>query len=221
MLQVMRKHAKFFYFLFFIVILSFVFWGVGSLDKPTSVIIAEIGKERITVEEYWKAFDRMRETYKEIFKDQFNEEMEKKLKLKETVLNSLVDEKVLLMAARDAGFAVTDKELQDIITADQRFMRDGVFRKDVYFKTMELSRLTPDMFENSLRQQILLQKMRMLVTSVIDVTPYDLKETTDDQKKQQEMKQTTASNLKSAAMKSYVDSIKQKMKIKINMELLS
>jgi peptidyl-prolyl cis-trans isomerase D len=221
MLKTMRKHAKFFYFLFFIVILSFIFWGVGTLDKPTAVSVAEIGKEKITVEEYWRAYENVRQQLRDLYKEKFDEEMEKSLKLKETVLNSLVEERVLLISASELGITVTDKELQDAIMNDPRFMRDGIFRKDVYFRTLELNRLTPEMFENSMRQQLTLLKMRRLIASAIDVTPLDLKGVSGDEKKIAEARQAILMDKSNAAIKSYVDSVKQRMKFKVNMELIS
>ena len=89
MLKAMRKHAKYFYVLFFIVILSFIFWGVGTVDNTGGVeVVAEVGKYKITTDEYWKTYDRVYRFYREIYKDKFDEEMEKKLKLKENVLDS-------------------------------------------------------------------------------------------------------------------------------------
>jgi peptidyl-prolyl cis-trans isomerase D len=221
MLKTMRKHAKFFYFLFFIVILSFVFWGVGTLDKPTAVSIAEIGKEKITVEEYWRTYENIRQQFRDIYKEKFNEEMEKSLKLKETVLNSLIEERVLLIAAKEIGVTVTDKELQEAIVNDPRFMRDGIFRKDIYFRTLDLNRLTPEMFENSMRQQLTLLKIKRLIASAIDVTPLDLKGISGDEKKIAEVRQAILADKSNAAIKSYVDSVKQRMKFKVNMELIS
>jgi peptidyl-prolyl cis-trans isomerase D len=217
----MRKHAKFFYFLFFIVILSFIFWGVGTLDKPTAVNVAEINGEKITVEEYWRTYENIRQFYRDLYKAQFDEEMEKKLKLKEAVLNSLIEERVLLISARKLGIAVTDKELQDAVVNDPRFMRDGVFRKDVYFRTLELSRLTPETFENSVRRNLTQLKMRRLIGSAIDVNPLDLKDVSGDEKKINEMKQAILSDKIDAAVKSYVNGMKQKMNLKVNMELIS
>lgn len=207
MLKTMRKHAKYFYVLFFIVILSFIFWGVGSLDKPTAISVAEIGKERITVEEYWRAYENIRQMYRELYKEQFDDEFEKKLNLKEVVLNKFIEEKVLLILASEMGIKVTDKELQEAIINDPKFMRDGVFRKDVYFRTLELSRLTPEMFEKSLREQLTIVKMKRMITSPIDVRLYK------DEKQLNELME--------AAVKSYVDAAKQRMKIKVNMELIS
>lgn len=222
MLKSMRKHAKFFYFLFVIVILSFIFWGVGTVDKSTAVSLVEIGKEKITVEEYWRVYERMREAYREIYKGQpFDEELEKKLKIKEAVLNNLIEERVLLISARELGLSVSDRELQEIITNDPRFMRDGIFRKDIYFRTLELNRLTPDMFENSMRQQLLLSKMRNLIMSAVDMNAIDLKEAPGDGKKADEMKQIILLGKRNIAVKSYVDGIKQRMNLKVNMNLIS
>ncbi|MBF0329289.1 MAG: SurA N-terminal domain-containing protein [Nitrospirae bacterium] len=221
MLQSMRKHARFFYFLFFIVILSFVFWGVGTQDNPSTVNLAQIGSEKISVEEYWRAYERIREAYRETFKGQFSEEIEKKLKLKEMILANLIEEKVLLICAKESGITVTDKELQNTIVRDPRFLRDGVFRKDVYFKTLSLNRMTPEGFENSLRQQIMLFKMRSLIESVVDISPSELKSASSDAKKNEELKQAALANKKAVAVKSFVDAAKQKLNVKVKMELIS
>lgn len=207
MLKTMRRHAKYFYVLFFIVILSFIFWGVGDLDKPTAISVAEIGEERITVDEYWRAYENIRQMYRELYKEQFDEEFEKKLNLKEVVLNKFIEEKILLITASKMGIKITDKELQEAIINDPRFIRDGVFRKDVYYRTLELSRLTPEIFEKSLRDQLTIIKMKRMITSPIDKRLYE------DEK--------TANEVAEAAVKSYVDAAKQRMKIKINMELIS
>ncbi len=218
----MRKHAKFFYVLFVIVILSFVFWGVGTVDKSTAVAVAEIGKEKITIEEYWRAYERMRELYREINKGQsLDEEAEKKLKLKEMVLNSLIEERILLVSARELGITVSDRELQDAITGNPRFMRDGIFRQDVYFRTLQLERQTPEMFESSERQRLMLAKMAGLIWASVDAASIDLKGLPGDEKKSDELKQSVLLNMRSAAIKSYAGGMRQRMNVKVNMNLIS
>jgi peptidyl-prolyl cis-trans isomerase D len=220
MLQAMRKHAKYFYFLFFIVILSFIFWGVG-VDRSTVVTVAEVGREKITIEEFWRAYENTRQAYREIFGEQFDPELEKKLNLKEAVLNTLIDEKVLLITARQLGITVTDKELQNAIMNDPRFIRDGVFRRDVYFRALELSRLTPKMFEESLRRQLTLQKMSRLIGSVVDITPFELEKIPGNEKEAGEIARAALLNKIDAALISYARSIRQNIKVKVNMELIS
>ena len=217
----MRKHARFFYVLFIIVILSFIFWGVGTVDKSSAPSIAEIGKEKITAEEYWRAYDQMRETLRETYKDQFNEEMEKKLKLKEVVLSSLIAEKVLAVAAGEIGMTIPDQELQDVITHQPSFMRDGVFNRDLYFRALQMERQTPEMFESSLRQQLIAAKMRQLIWSSAVVNPLDLRNISGDEKDVNEKMQAIVTSNRNAALASYVNGVRQRMNVKINTDLIS
>ena len=150
----MRKHAKFFYVFFVIIILSFILWGVGTVDKSTTVPVVEIEKQKISLEDYWAAYDRTRQYYRELLKDKFTDETEKQLNLKQKVLDSLIDEQVLLIAARRAGIKITDEELQAAITNDPFFLRDGKFSRDIYIRTLELNRMTPESFESMKRREL-------------------------------------------------------------------
>src|SRR3972149_3086988 len=176
MLKAMRKHAKFFYVLFFIVILSFIFWGVGTVDKSTAVPVAEVGKDKITLEEYWAAYDRAREFYRNITKGSFTEEMEKQLNLKQKVLDSLIDEMVLMAEAKKIGIQVSDEELEEAIINDPAFARDGKFNKDVYLRTLQLNRMTPEYFEFMKRKELTLSKMHRLIGESIDLTDERMKD---------------------------------------------
>jgi hypothetical protein len=137
------------------------------------------------------------------------------------VLNTLIEGRVLLAAAREWNVTVTDRELQDAIMKDQRFQRDGAFRKDVYFRTLELSRLTPDMFENSLRQDLTLQKMRRLIWAAVGVAPQDLAAAQASGKPVDQKDTARLIDERNAAVKSYVESLKNSMQIKVNMNVIS
>ncbi|NTU43729.1 MAG: hypothetical protein HGA78_11925 [Nitrospirales bacterium] len=219
MLQSMRKHARYFYVLFFIIILTFVFWGVGTLDKPQTVSVAEIGKEKISVEEYWRAYEQRRREYKEKFKEAFDDAMDKKLK--EEVLNDYINEKVLLIAAEEMGVVVADKELQDVIMNDPQFQRNGIFSFDVYKRTMELRRMTTDQFEISIRQVLTLQKMGRLIGSAVDVNPLDRGGVAGDEEAINAAMEKALNAKKDEAVKSFINSTRQRMNIKINREAIS
>ncbi len=221
MLQSMRKHAKYFYVLFFIVIITFIFWGVGTKDKTTIDTIAQIGKEKISAEEYWRTYERTRDSYHEMYKDQPIEEIEKKLNLKQMVLNGLVDERVLLLAAVELGLTPSDEELQQAIINDPRFKRDGVFKKDIYVKTLALNRLTPEMYESLLRNQLAVDKVRRVVASSVDVTNVDLAGAESDPSKEAMLKQMVLINKRNAALRSFIDGVKAKLEVKINREVIS
>ncbi|MFA6054726.1 MAG: SurA N-terminal domain-containing protein [Thermodesulfovibrionales bacterium] len=219
MLKAMRKHAKYFYVLFFIIIITFVFWGVGTVDKTGNVeVIAEVGQHMITVEEYWKAYDSAFRFYKEVYKDAFNEKMQKDLK--EKVLDSLMDEKVLLIASKEAGISVSDEELQDSISGERAFLKNGVFDKDVYINRLRLNRITPEVFENMKRQELTYEKMRRLVELSVDATALDIQLPQPSGNEQADMiRQAMMGDKKGKAVKSFIEGYKKSLKIKINKKL--
>ncbi len=224
MLKVMRKHAKYFYVLFFIVILTFIFWGVDTVDKTGGVeVVAEVGKYKITTEEYWKTYDRIYRFYREIYKDKFDEEMEKKMNLKEGVLDSMINERVLLMAAKDAGISVGDEELQESIARDPAFIKDGAFNKDVYLNRLRLGRITPELFENMKRKDLTITKMKQLIEASVDATDIDaqLPQTSDSEQAGKMIRQAMLADKKEKALKSYVDGMKKNIKIKVNKQLVT
>ena len=221
MLKAMRKHAKFFYVLFFIVILSFIFWGVGTVDKSTTVPVVEIEKEKISLEEYWTAYDRAREYYRELLKEKFTDVTEKQLNLKKKVLDSLIDERVLLIAARRAGIKITDEELQEAIINDPLFLRDGKFSKEIYIRALEFNRMTPESFEASKRRELTIEEMRRLIGESVEVTKLDIPQISGNEQAMNTLRQTALVQLRNAAILSYIDGLKKQLKITINQQLIS
>lgn len=217
MLKVMRHHAKYFYVLFFIVILSFIFWGVGSVDKSDrSNVVAEVGKYKITGEEYWRTYDRMFNFYRDMYKEKFDEEMQKKLNLKEGVLNSLVDNRVLLIAAKEGGIAVSDDELNEAIKNEPAFMKDGAFDSTVYQNRLRLMRLTPEAFEAAKRQELILTKMRRLIELSTAIPSDELvKISGPDEQTTKALQDAMLQNARATALRSYVEGVKKGMKIKL------
>ena len=225
MLKAMRQHARYFYVLFFIVILTFIFWGVGTVDKTPGVeVIAEVGKYKITAEDYWRTYDRVYRFYREIYKDQFDEEMEKKMNLKENVLNSMINERVLLTAAQKAGITVSDEELQDSIAREPAFMKNGVFDKDVYVNRLRLNRITPEEFEHSQKRELTVSKMRRLVELSLAVPGSAEDAVSPDASNGQAtrmIQQAMLNDLREKALNSYIEGLKRNMKIKVNKDLIA
>ena len=217
MLKAMRHHAKYFYVLFFIVILSFIFWGVGTVDKSDrGNIVAEVGKYKITGEEYWRTYDRMFNFYRDMYKEKFDEEMQKKLNLKEGVLNSLVDNRVLLIAAKEGGITVSDEELNEAIKNEQAFMKDGSFDSAIYQNRLRLMRLTPEAYEAAKRQDLILTKMRRLIELSTAIPADELaKISGPDEQTTKALQDAMVQNARATALRAYVEGVKKGMKIKL------
>ncbi len=225
MLKAMRHHAKYFYVLFFIVILSFIFWGVGTVDKTgdRGNIVAEVGKYKITGEEYWRTYDRMFNFYRDMYKEKFDEEMQKKLNLKEVVLNSLVNNRVLLIAAKENGIMVTDDELNDAIRNEPAFSRDGAFDSQVYQNRLKLMRLTPEAYESAKREDLILTKMRRLIELSAPVPTSDelAQISASDDQSTKALQNAVVENAKTTALKAYVEGMKRGLNIKVYTDRIS
>jgi peptidyl-prolyl cis-trans isomerase D len=224
MLMALRKHAKYFYVLFFIVILTFIFWGVGTVDKTGGIeVVAEVGKHKVTADEYWRTYDRVYRFYREVYKERFDEEMEKKMNLKENVLNSMINERILLIAAKDMGIKISDEEMQDSISRDPMFMKDGLFNKEVYLNRLRLNRITPELYESTKRQDMIITKVRQLIELSVDVTDAEpqIQQAKGNEQMAQMLTQAVLSDKKAKAVQSYIDGLKKQIKIKTNKELIS
>ena len=171
MLQFMQKNAKWFFIPFAMIIVSFVFWGIGTQDPTTSTeVVAEIGDYKIDSRSYWLTYERLRDFYRGIFQEQFTEELQKTLDLKTKALDELVDQRVLLVAATEHGVTVTESELQNAIMTDATFMRDGSFDRSIYLRTLQLNRMTPKEYEGIKHDDLVVEKMRNMILEVL--SPY-------------------------------------------------
>ena len=222
MLKLMRHHAKYFYVLFFIVILSFIFWGVGTVDKTSSGgIVAEVGKYKITQEEYYRAYDNAFKFYRDLYKEKFDEEMQKKLDLKNKVLDTLINNRVLLIAAAENGIKVTDEELNDAITREAAFMKNGVFDNQVYQNTLRLSRITPEMYEAMKREELAVTRMSRLIELSAYPAVADLGNVSADEQTINALKDAMLNDAKDKAVKAYIEGYKKSLKIKEYRQLIS
>ncbi len=222
MLKMMRHHAKYFYVLFFIVILSFIFWGVGTVDKTSSGgIVAEVGKQKITMQEYYGAYDNAFKFYKNLYKDKFDEEMQKKLKLKDTVLDSLIGDRVLLAAAAENGIRVSDEELNEAITSEPAFKKNGVFDSELYQNILRQSRLSPEAYEAMKRQELIVTRMSRLIELAAAPPVVDLSGVSADEQTLKTMKDALINDARERAVKSYIDTYKKSLNIKEYRQLIS
>jgi len=220
MLKSMRRHARYFYVLFVLVIVSFIFWGVGGVDNDSArPALVSIGEDRIYPDEYWRTYERNEQMMRELYPDKFDEKMREELKKR--VLEEMVDQRVLLHAALQAGITVSDKELEESIVNDPSFTRQGGFDKNIYLRTLELNRLTPKMFEEMKRNSLLSEKMARLVTESVDATPADLSGLKADDATGDILAQLRAGQKKEQALKSYIEGVKKRMNIEVNQDLIS
>ncbi len=128
----------------------------------------------------------------------------------------LVDNRVLLIAAKEGGITVTDDELNEAIKNEQAFMKDGAFDSVVYQNRLRLMRLTPEAYEAAKRQDLILTKMRRLIELSTAIPSDELaKISGPDEETTKALQDAMIQNARATALRAYVEGVKKGLKIKL------
>ncbi len=163
--------------IFVFVALIFVNWGMGT-DTPVkrSDFVAMVDNERITYRDFIRAYEQQREMLRQFYKDKFSDEYLKGME--ERILNNLVEEKVLKKQASSIGLNVSKDELQKEILKIPAFKKeDGSFvGYEIYKNILAANQFTPKQFEEDMKEDILKNRYRKLLTELVYISEEDLKE---------------------------------------------
>lgn len=145
--------------IFGIIIIVFVFWGVGNMGGMSSDSLAVVNGEKISVREYAKIWEWVareeRRNNPALFED---EELVKQYK--RMVLDNLITSRLFLQEAERLGITVTPHELKVVVDTYNEFQDDtGAFNADRYRQMIAARGLTQGEFESDLRRDLLKNKL--------------------------------------------------------------
>ncbi len=159
MLTSIGKFSKSFFvkLLVGIIILPFVFWGMGDVFRGGNQnVIATIDSEKISTQEFVDYIRRLN----------LNEEQLKSLPktdLIEKILSEYIGRKVMSLEIEKLGITVNDNSLRDIIKNDELFLKDKKFSRTEYEKFLIKSGITAPQFEANIAEQ---EKRRQFLSSL-------------------------------------------------------
>jgi peptidyl-prolyl cis-trans isomerase D len=147
-------------------------FGIGGLAQG---VIAQVGGEDITTDEVSHALDNM-------IKQQFPQAGSQANMLRpyfaQRALDQLINQKVMLVEAGRMGLRATDNEVRDEIQHGKYssyFYPEGKFvGTEQYESMLNNANLTPQTFESSVKDEILLTKLMNLVTGSATVSDADV-----------------------------------------------
>ncbi len=178
MLETIRKSTKSTYILllFGAIILVFVFWGIGPGGRGRSAnAVATVNGDPIGMKEYLALHKRLTDYYRKVLKDKYTPSVEKGLNLKKNAVAILIDRRLAVMEAEKKGIKISKKEVQDTIGAMASFQKDGVFDRDRYFSALKSERIKPADFEEDVRRDLLVERVRAGVIKDVSVSEDDVK----------------------------------------------
>ena len=140
-----------------IIILPFVFWGMGDVFRGGNQnVIASIDSEKISTQEFVEHMRRLN-----LSKEQIKNLP--KTDLIEKILSDFIGKKVMELEIEKLGISVNDNALRNIIKKDELFSKDKKFSRTEYEKFLVKSGITAPQFEANI---VLQEKRRQFLNSL-------------------------------------------------------
>lgn len=176
MLQSLRDHAHGLVAWIIVILISipFALWGVNEYFSAASqVIVAEVNGDELELKEFQQGYQRYRQQLQSLLGGQipasFNED-----RLKEQSLNQMVAALLEQQAAAEAGMRVGDRQISKTIQSLPAFQRDGKFARDLYERQIEANGMTPAVFEENVRRDLMTEQLRQAVADTVFVSKKDV-----------------------------------------------
>jgi len=165
MLDFVRKHSRSWGIkvLLWLVIIVFIGWGGYLYQTRHEYDIARVGDHYISTAEYQSAYSNMVEAMRKQFGGAVPDELARSMNLKEQALQTLIQHYLILRGARDLGLIATTDEIQRRILAIPAFQTEGKFDPRRYEGVLRQMRMTPDVFEHQIAEDITTQKVQSFV----------------------------------------------------------
>jgi len=182
MLDFVRKHSKSWGVkaLLWLVIIVFVGWGGYMYQTRHEYDIARVGDHYISTSEYTSAYNNTVEEFRKQFGGKVPDELMRALNPKEQALQRLIQHYLLLRGAKDLGLMATNDEVRLKILDIPAFQSEGKFDAKRYEYVLRQMRMSPEIFEQQMSEDITSNKVlafirgRAVVTEDEILTDYHL-----------------------------------------------
>ena len=179
MLDFLRKRKRNWVIILFlgIIVVTFaLFVGSGKFRDQGAGDIAEINGESISQREFAIQYERALERYRQMFKGSLTPEMIKGLNIRGSLLEELIQKKLMLQEARSLGLTATDDDLAEQLALAPEFQVGGRFSKDRYLQILQSNRLLPAEFEEEQRDQLTIQRLYSVLVDSVRVSDAEVRD---------------------------------------------
>lgn len=170
----MRRHRRWLYIFLWLVIAAFIILYIPALQSegrgtPGETVVS-VGRLPISVGEFQRTYYRQKQIYERMYQGRLDANMIRQLGIDQQVLEGLVTDRIVELEAKRLGVTVSDDAVARAITTSPQFQDDGRFIGTAEIRRrLDLSGMSEEEFEHSLRRQLLRQSLESLIGS--DVAP--------------------------------------------------
>jgi peptidyl-prolyl cis-trans isomerase D len=187
MLDRMRRHKSWLKWSLALVVLAFIVFYIPDIlglrgsgaDATSGETIASVEGRAITSGEFRRTYQAQLQAYRSAYGSNMSEQLLKQLGIEQQILQQMVDEQASLAEARRLGIAVSDEEVRQRIFAIPAFQENGHFiGEQRYQQLLRMQRppLSPSDFEDGIRRNLTVEKLRASLTDWLSVPDKELEQ---------------------------------------------
>ncbi len=177
-LDVMRRQKRLFAWvvlpLLVVGLVSYLIPGVGGVwgHEIGVPFVARVGSAEISPTELKVALYRFMRSSQV----PYDRKLLRQLRIEQQILNQLISREIVFQQGRRLGVDATSEEIQEKILTVPAFLEEGNFFLARYKAILRQNGLTVEEFEESIRYEIMQEKLRGLVTEYVNVSDWEAEE---------------------------------------------
>jgi peptidyl-prolyl cis-trans isomerase D len=160
-------------------VISFVYLSGGSATTAglAKNEVAKIGGETIGAAEFDARYRQVYQQQQSLYQGNLSPELVRAMDLPRQVLDSMIDNRLQIEEARRLNLRVSDDEVSNYVVSLKAFQLDnGEFvGRERYQQILAANRLTPERFEDDVRESLLAQKYQALVKGTVLVSDDEIR----------------------------------------------
>jgi peptidyl-prolyl cis-trans isomerase D len=162
MLNTLRKKAQspFIQVLVLVIAIVFVFWGVGSDWSGQRAAVATVNTAEISLDDYARAYNRELDLLRQQLGGQLPPGFIEQFGIKDQVVFRLIQAELLRQGGEAMGLRISGLPVQKSIEEMEIFHEGGHFSLQRYKDILSQNRMTPVSFEEDLRADLYLTRVR-------------------------------------------------------------
>ncbi|HZT75782.1 MAG TPA: peptidylprolyl isomerase [Vicinamibacterales bacterium] len=181
----MRRHMSWLKWSLGLVCLAFIIFYIpdflrgSGADAASGDTIAMVDGQEISTGEFRRTYQAQLQAYRSAYGANMSEQLLKQLGIEQQILQQMVDERAAIAEADRLNVTASDQEVRQAILTMPAFQENGVFIGDQRYQQllrMQRPPMTASEFEDSVRRQLTVQKLRSSLTDWMSVNDKELEQ---------------------------------------------
>lgn len=163
------------WFIVGLLIIPFAFFGIDQFTTGNAnPEVASVGDRDITLREFRNAYNQRYQRLVQMLAENFDPSTLDRGVMRQAVLEDMIQQEARLQYAQANGWRVSDQSLMQFLQEVPAFQRDGRFSAEAYRELLAQQGMSPQRYEQQLREGLRAEQLRNAVVNSSFVVPAEV-----------------------------------------------